>query len=245
MAFSKAKSRKCPVCLGCMPAKVNEVNTALSPLLADVKATGEIPKPADKRLTLVAHAVGIAPHSLRYHLKECLLDFEIQDQRFQELKDITEALSTAKQEYQANPSMAQATAYTQLLVQWRGLAEDIEGQTDPDVTVEFVVQNVLNPLIRQTLASATEEIKTVRDQLSPMMSANHRGFIDAQLKAALKRITASLENGVNEGVQSLCEYWKVEFESKARLRSLETGKDTTEPLFGPASQSSGNDDVVH
>ena len=245
MALSKAKSKKCPVCLGCMPSKVVEINDALSPVMADVKGTGEIPKAQDPRLDLVAHAVGIAPHSLRYHLKECLLDLEIQDQRFQELKDITEALTTAKQEYMANPSMANATAYTQLMTQWRGLAEDIEGQTDPDVTVEFVAKSVLSPMSRQVLASMTEELRTLRDQLSPMISPNHRGFVDAQLKATLKRVSSSLSHGLDEGLKALCEYYKVELEAKQRLRTLENGVETPTPLFGAAVQSSEDDTLVH
>jgi hypothetical protein len=244
MAFSKSKSRKCPVCIGCTPSKAEEIDRALKPLLADVKATGETPKANDSRLSLISHAVGIAPHSLRYHLKECLVDLEIQDQRFQELVDITEALSTAKQEYAALPTMGNSTAYTQLLTQFRELSKEIEGQTDPNVTVEFIVEQVLNALVRQTLASATEEIRALREQLKPMMSPNNHSFVDAQLKATLKRISTALGTGVDDGLKSLCEYYKVDLEAKARVRSLEVST-TSDSLFGPTDLTTDDDSVVH
>lgn len=245
MAFSKAKSRKCPVCLGCMPSKVEEIDDALKPILADVKATGEVPKARDSRFDLVAHSVGIAPHSLRYHLKECLLDLEIQDQRFQELKDLTEAIATAKQEYSANPSQANANAYTMLITQWRGLADDIEGQVDPEVTVEFLVANVLNALSRKMLASSAEEQRTLRESLDPLLDRNHRAFVDAQLKSGFARTSAAIRDGLDDGLKALCEYYKVELEAKARMRALESGTDSPQPLFKAGGQSSEDDSVVH
>jgi len=245
VAFSKKKSRKCPVCVGCTPAKVDEINVALAPLLAEVKASGEVPKARDSRFDSVSHRVGIAPHSLRYHLKECMLDLEIQDQRFQEFKSITDALSTANQEYMGNPTMQNSTAYTQLLTQWRALAEDIEGQTDPEVTVEFIVDKVLNSLSRQMLAAAAEELRSLRTQLDPLVDRNHKAFIDSQLKSSLSRISAVLRDSLNESLKSLCEYYKVELEAKARMRALDQGVDSTEPSLMSGSKSSEADAIVH
>lgn len=245
MALSKSKSRKCPVCVGCIPSKVKEINQELEPLLADVKATGEIPKAKDRRFDLIAHSVGIAPHSLRFHLKECLLDLEIQDQRFQELVDMTEALKTAKQEFMANPSMQTATAYTSIMTQWRGLAEDIEGQTDPAVTVEFMVETVLGPMNRHILVSLTEELKELRTSLDNLLPRNHKPFVDSQVKAVLSRVSSALRESTDDGLKALCEYYKVELEAQSRKRALESTTPTTTPLFGPASQSSEDDKVVH
>jgi AcrR family transcriptional regulator len=247
MAFSKQKSRKCPVCVGCTPTKVKEIDQALSPILEDVKQTGEIPKAQDTRLDLVAQRVGISPHSLRYHLKECLVDQEIQDQRFQELKDIIDCVSTAKQEYLANPGMGQATALSQLLTQFRGLADDIEGQFDPEVTVEYVVETVLNPLSRKTLAVAAEELRSLREAMTPLVSKNQMAYVDAQMKATLTRISAVLRDSLDESLKTLCSYYKVELEAKARKRALDSGVTSTPALFNAPAKSStdDDDDVVH
>lgn len=243
MAFSKQKSRKCPVCVGCTPTKVQEINKSLSSILEDVKSSGEVPKAADSRLGLVAQVVGISPHSLRYHLKECLLDQEIQDQRFQELRDVIEALSTAKQEYLANPSMNSATAYTSLLTQFRGLADDIEGQFDPEVTVEYVVETVLNPLSRQTLAVAAEELRSLRETVSPLVAKNQTAYIDAQMKATLTRIASVLRDSLDSSLKALCEYYKVELEAKARKRALEQGTAITSTPALFSSQSESPEDI--
>jgi hypothetical protein len=248
MAFSKQKSRKCPICIGCTPSKVTEINQALNPILEDVKQTGEIPKAQDSRLDLVAQRVGISPHSLRYHLKECLIDQEIQDQRFQELKDIIDCVATAKQEYLANPGMSQATALSQLLTQFRGLAEDIEGQFDPEVTVEYVVEAVLNPMSRKTLAVAAEELRSLREAIGPLVSKNQMAFVDAQMKATLTRISAVLRDALDESLKTLCSYYKVELEAKARKRALDSGATSAPALFNtPTSSSSSEDDdkTVH
>lgn len=239
------------MCVGCTPSKVQEINQALSPTLEDVKQTGEIPKAADPRLDLVAQRVGISPHSLRYHLKECLVDQEIQDQRFQELRDVIEALATAKQEYLANPGMASATAYTSLLTQFRGLADDIEGQFDPEVTVEYVVETVLNPMSRKTLAVAAEELRSLREAMGPLVSKNQMAFVDAQMKATLTRVSAVLRDSLDESLKTLCSYYKVELEAKARKRALDSGvmvPVTSSPaLFNAPAKSSTDDDdgVVH
>ncbi len=253
MSFRHSTSKKCPVCVGCTPSKVTEINEALSPILEDVKQTGEIPKVQDSRLDLVAHGVGISPHSLRYHLKECLLDQEIQDQRFQELKDVIDCVATAKQEYLANPGMGQATALTQLLTQFRGLADDIEGQFDPEVTVEYVVETVLNPMSRKTLAVAAEELRSLRETMGPLVSKNQMAFVDAQMKATLTRVSAVLRDALDESLKTLCSYYKVELEAKARKRALESGttvsaSGSTPALFNHQAKSlptEDDEDVVH
>ena len=242
MALSKAKSRKCPVCVGCTAEKAKEVDAALAQLLADVKQTGEMPKAQDSRFTVIANVVGLAPHSLRFHLKECLLDMEIQDQRFQELIDLTGALKTAKQEFAANPTMQQATAMTSILTQWRGLAEDIEGQTDPSVTVEYIVETVLGPLNRQVLSALSEELRDLRDSVQTMLPPNHRSVFDARVKAALSRVSTSLRDSTDNGLKALCSYYKVELEAQSRKRALETA--ATPVAIGTTAQSS-KDGTVH
>ena len=194
----------------------------LQPILQDVKDTGEIPKAKDQRFSVVATAIGLAPHSLRYHLKECLLDLEIQDQRFQELKDLVEALKTAKQEYMANPGMNAASAYTSILTQFRGLAEDIEGQTDPELTVEFIVETVLGPMNRHVLSSATRAMYDLRESLNNLLPKTQQPFVDTQIKAALSQVASSIRDSTDDGLKALCGYYKVELEAKSRARALDS-----------------------
>lgn len=221
MAFTKTGSRKCPICVGCTPSKVKEVSDALAPVLADVKETGEIPKAKDHRLELVAQHVGLAPHSLRYHLKECLLDLEIQDQRYRELKDLAHAISTAKSEYLANPSMQNATAYTSMLNTFMSLANEIEGQQDPEQAVSFVVETALAPMSRKSLSVVTEELRNLRDALTQLVPKNQSSYVDSQLKSALTRVSSALRDATDDGLKAVCSYYKVELEAKERKRALE------------------------
>jgi hypothetical protein len=220
MAISKAKSRKCPLCIGLSAKRVKEINVSVAGLLDQIRDTGEIPKAQDRRIKAKADEWSVAPHSLRYHIKECLLDLEIQDQRFQELKDLTEAIQTAKQEYAVNPTMQLATALTSLLTQWRGLAEDIEGQTDPAVTVEFITQSVLAPINRQVLAAVAEELREVRTSVTSMVPRNQQSFVDAQIKSAMSRVSVALRESTDDGLKALCEYYKVELEAQSRKNAL-------------------------
>lgn len=244
MALSNSKSRKCPVCVGCTSEKVSEVNNALSPILNELKQTGEIPKVRDGRLSVISSSLGISPASLRYHLKECLLDLEIQDQRFHELKDLVEAIKTAKQEYLANPSMQQATAYTSLLNTFRALAEDIEGQTDPEVTVEFITSTVLGPMNRHVLSSIAEELRNLRETLFGLLADNHRPYVDSQIKSVLSRVSSSIRESTDDGLKALCGYYKVELEAQQRKRTLESSSVDSKSSVDEENQSMA-EDLVH
>lgn len=222
MALVKSKSKKCPVCVGCTDSKAQLIDAELTPILNEVKTTGEIPKANDARLLMVSNSVGIAPASLRYHLKECLLDVEIQDQRFAELKDLVEAIQTAKQEYLVNPSMQQAAAYTSLLSSFRSMAEDIEGQVDPEVTVEYITESVLGPINRRILAAMAEELRSLRETLFNLVANNHKPYIDSQVKSVLSRMSTALRESTDESLKSLCTYYKVELEAQQRKRALDS-----------------------
>lgn len=245
MAFTKTGSRKCPVCVGCTPTKVKDINAALDPVLADVRDSGEIPKAKDVRFDLIAQRVGIAPHSLRYHLKECLLDLEIQDQRFLELKDLSQAISTAKQEYLSNPSLPNATAYTSLLNSFMSLADAIEGQQDPEQAVSFVVETALAPISRKTLAIVTEEIRNLRDSVNQLVPKNQASYVDSQMKAALTRVSTALRDATDEGLKALCSYYKVELEAKERKRALEGAAPIQNTADATSALAGSFDKMVH
>lgn len=220
MAFSKSKSRKCPVCVGNTASRVQTINEALQPLVQSVRESGLVPKARDARFDAIAEALGTAPHSLRFHLKECLMGHEIHDQRLEEMKDLVEALSTAKQEYHAQPSVHTAGAYAQLMTQFRGLADDIEGQIDPEVTVEYLVESVLSPLTRRMLGSMAEELRHLRDNAGIALSQKQMTHLDSYIKAALSSLSGVLRDGLDESLKALCDYYKVELEVKARKRAL-------------------------
>lgn len=243
MAFKKAKSRKCPVCTLTTPEKAEEVDQALGPLLTHAKKTGEIPKATDQRFKDVSSLIGIAPNSLRFHLRNCLVDMEIQDQRFQELKDLTELLSTAKAEYQANPSMNTATAVNQLLTQWRGLAEDIEGQQDPSQTVDFLVEVVLGPMNRVILAETAKELREVREAVKGLVPKNNQPYVISQVNAALSRISAALRDATDDGLKNICGYYKVELEAQQRKRAMETAD--SRGMDSGSEDTSEGEEAVH
>ena len=242
MAFAKSKSRKCPVCVGCTSEKVKEVDAELAPLLEVVKDEGEVPKAKDARFSPLAHKLGLSPWSLHYHLRFCLIDLEIQDQRILELKDMAGAIRTAKTEYAANPTMQNATALAALMNVFRALATDIEGQQDPEATVEFVVETVLGPMSRRTLASVSEELRSLREQVAGLVQKNHAVYIDTQIKATLQRVSSSLSEVMDEGLKNLCSYYHVELEAKARKRAIEAGSLTEAAGKVPAAD---DDDAIH
>jgi hypothetical protein len=245
MALTKKTSSKCPVCVGCTQAKIKEVNEALSSVLSDVKDSGEVPKAKDHRFEAIAHRIGIAPHSLRYHLKECMLDLEIQDQRFLELKDLSQAISTAKQEYGANPGLPNATAYTSLLNAFMSLASEIEGQQDPEQAVSFIVETAMAPMSRRTLAIVTEEIRNLRDAVTQLVPKNQASYVDSQMKASLTRVSTALRDATDEGLKAICSYYKVELEAKDRKRALEGAAPIQNTADATLALAGGFDKTVH
>ena len=221
MAFTKKKkqSSRCPICAAVSVAKAAEVDAELAPYLDEVRETGEIPKPA--RFDTLAFKVGLSPFSLRYHLKECLLDVEVQDQRILELRDLTQAVAIAKAEYASNPSMQNATAYTSLVKTFNDMADTIEGAVDPETTVEFVVEAVLGPQVRKALGTLTEEMRILREELLPLVATSQAAFIDSRVKAVLSRVSSSIRESTDESLRVLCDYYKVELETKRRKRALD------------------------
>ena len=227
MAIVKSSSKKCPVCIICTKSKIKEVDNSLQEILEEVKVSGEVPKARDRRFGEIAETMGIAPRSLRYHLKECLLDQEIQDQRLVELKSLTEAVSTAKTEYMSGPSVDKATAYSSLLSSWRQLASDIEGQTDPEVTVEYVVEAVLTPINRAVLVAAASTLQDLRNGLIEVLPKGQQSLVKSQINSAMLGISNELKASTEEAIDSLCTYYKVELEAKQKKRSIEASIDIT------------------
>ena len=221
MALRSSKSRRCPVCIACSPAKAEKVTLALSALLADVREYGEVPKPQDKRFEKVALDVELSPYSLWYHLKECMLDFEIQDQKLVELKDLARAIAMAKDEYTSNPSMQNSTAYTQLINAFMSMADNIEGSVDPEATVEFIVEAVMSPITRRALGALAEELRSLRESLLPLVAKNQTTFLDTQVKSTMGRVASQLRDATDESLKALCDYYKVELETKRRKRALD------------------------
>jgi hypothetical protein len=221
MAFTQHKSRKCPVCVGCTQAKIDEVNTALNPILEEVKSTGEVPKAADKRFVAHAHALGISPYSLQYHLRTCLVDLEIQDQRLLELKDFASLLATAKHEFETNPTMQNATSVKQMADVFRALCEDIEGQQDPNETVTYLTEAVLSPIARQTLATTTENLRNLRDALLEFVPKTQSSFIRSQIDSALQNMASSMRATMDESLKNICNYYKFELDAQHRKRAME------------------------
>ncbi len=222
MALRKSTSNKCPVCLTRKRAAVNIINKALKGMLEDVKQHGEVPHKKDPRYLLIGQEFSIAPNSLRYHLKECLVDQEIQDQRLIELKGLTEALGTAKAFYGENPSVDRATSYTSLVTSWRQLAKDVEGQVDPEVTVEFMVENVVAAITRGVLSSVAEGLKELRGSLYEGLPAGQRTFIKSQMDMMMSQVAQDLKGSTEDAMQSLCEYYRVDMETKQKKRAIES-----------------------
>ena len=246
MAFAKSRSKKCPICVGCTPSKVEEINGALGVIMADVRDTGTIPKAQDQRFNLIAHRVGLSPFSLHYHLKECLLDREIQDQRLLELKDIAVAIATAKQEYLNFPNQPNSNAYTGLLNAFMALSSQIEGKQDPEMAVEFVIETVISPMSRKTLGALTEELRGLRDILATILPKTQVAYIDSQLKASLSRMSSQLRDSMDDGLRNLCTFYKVELEAKSRKRALEGGTTPESPVAAtPADHTDDDGGVVH
>lgn len=235
MSFTRTKSKKCPVCVGygTHPHMIERIDSALENLREYVRTSGAVPSVKDPTFYTIAVDVGVAPHALRYHLKNCLLDFEIQDQRLLELKDLSQAIGTAKQEYFGFPNEKNAAALATLLQTFMKLADSVEEQQDPDSIVTFVAETVISPMIRQTLGAMTEELKKLRTSLEGMVSKNQQRYIDSQIKAVLSRTSSKLGDQMQESLGSLCEYFKVEFEVQEQRRMIEASTMRAPMVFAP------------
>lgn len=223
MPFQKSSTSKCPICSSRPPDVIERVNSALEDIIDGVRETGEVPKAADPRFVAVAREVQIAPHSLRFHVKTCLIPLEIRDQRGIELADLASALATAKSEYQNFPSIRTAKPYSDLLNNFRELSKDVEGQDDPEVAVEYMASRVIAPITRATLAVFAQEIRDIADSVMGSIPKNREPAVRARFESAFKNTAAGLSIAMDEALKAACEFYKVELDTTTRRRTIDDG----------------------
>jgi hypothetical protein len=213
VAFKISSSRKCAIC-ALAPLRAEEATEALQQILADVRDTGVVPHAKDQRFGLLAHRVRLSPFALHYHLKTCMVDSEIQDQRLVELKDLVSNLQIAKAAYREMPVADMATAMTSMLGTFMELAQEIEGQQDPESAVRYTLETVLGPMIRQVLGSVAGEIRELRDLALMNSPPNQRPFVESQFRSSFEKVSQALEAQVEESLKTMCRYYKVELDAK-------------------------------
>jgi hypothetical protein len=228
VSAKRTPSRKCPVCVGLSTSKIEQVDAALADVLDNVRQTGEIPKVQDHRLQNLAPQLGVAPHSLQYHLKTCLYTRDIQDQLSVEIKDMISALSTAKVVYGNESTLPNAQALSMITESFIKLLKHTEGKQDPEANVAFVAEAILAPLVRKVMGAFTTEIKRYRDTVA-MLNLQHDQVLTSHANNAVSKMALALRESTDESLKSICDYYKVELEAKQRLRTMQLGEVETAP----------------
>ena len=196
------------------------INAFLDPILAEVKNTGEVPKPKDKRFQEGALKLGIAPFSLQYHLRTCLIDREIHDQMMVEVKDLIEAVASAKSEYSDKPHLQNAQAVSVLMNTLLSVLSKLEGEQSPEQAIEFIVDQALGHIIRACLADFAKETRDNLALVTPHIPPATRKAVRDQMEASLKRVSITLANASDEAVANLCKFYKVELDAADKKQTL-------------------------
>lgn len=249
MAFKRSSLNKCPACTSKTPEQLAELDLALQPILEKTKATGELPKLQDRALNDVSLTWRMAPAALRFHLKECLLGEEIKDQRLVELKDMIEAVQLAKQVYMEEGNASDSYAYTNLVKTFLELANSVEGQQDPEVTVAFIVENGLTPLTQGALLKTAEELNSLRNSLRESLPKNQHSLIDSTIKSSLRRLGSSLKEVLHKALSDITKFYKVELDAKDIRLSLTSGiedpvKEAEEIATSDREETGGGEEVT-
>lgn len=220
MAFERGSSR-CPICSTIVGSRLDAINDALEPMVERVRLTGDVPATGDTLLNEIAAKIEIAPSSLRFHIKECLVQADIQDQRVHELRDLVGNLQVAKLEYASNPDKPQnGQLYLQFVDAFTRLSKEVEGQVDPEVTVQFMISNVIAPFSRDSILTVADEIRELRATLAKTLPASTMSLVDSQFKGMLAKLGNKISEKQKLAMEAVGSYYKVELSAAEIKRSL-------------------------
>ena len=220
MALKKSASRKCPVCVGLTDEKVEDVNKALEPLLEDVRQSGEVPKAKDSRFLALAHVLGVAPFSLRFHLSKCLVKREIDDQMMLEFMEMLDALHTAKVEYKETPTLPFASALKQMHSAVLEHHKLLLGEQDPEQAVQFIAETVIGHVLRNSLGVFAKEARQLLTVVLPYLPPTHKTQVTKLVESALIATGNTLHEVAGEALDNVCSYYKVELDVASKKHAL-------------------------
>ena len=224
MALKKSASRKCPVCVtfGDYPEKIEQINKALEPILADIKETGEVPKAKDPRFGTLAVALSITPFALQFHTRQCLVTREIDDQMMLEFRDALDALHTAKVEYKENPTQPYANAMGVIHGMVMKMYEHMTKDHDPELAVQFVAETVIGHVMRHSLGVFAKEARAINESVANYLPPTHKAAVKKAVESSLLATSNALQESAQEALDNVCNYYKVELDVAAKKAALAT-----------------------
>lgn len=224
MAITKATSRKCPICVtfGDNADKIAQVNKALEPILADIKATGEVPKAKDPRFGALAVALSITPFALQFHTRQCLVTRELDDQMLLEFKEALDALHIAKVEYKETPTQPYANAMGVIHGMVMKMYEHMTKDHDPELAVQFIAETVIGHVMRHSLGVFAKEARSINESVAPYLPPTHKAAVKKAVESALMSTTNALHDSAQEALDSVCTYYKVELDVASKKSALST-----------------------
>ncbi len=262
MAFARSSNSRCTLCSALEEGKLQAVNAQLEPLVATLRSTGELPSASNPTLIEIAHGLGLNANSVRFHVKECLVQADIQDQRVSELRDLASAVQVAKLAYESEPDKPQlANAYVALLREFRDLSKDVEGQIDPETTVTYMVGNVVSPLAKDVVLLASEQLHELVAALGKTVPKEQLPVIVSQLKAFLTRLGTKVAERQHQSIVAVSKYYKVQLAAADTRKSVlgdvtdarasldeavaQQRKSTTEPAKPTTSHATSRTPTAH
>ena len=221
MAFARASSSRCTLCGALEEGKLQAVNQQLEPLVASLRSTGELPTASNPLLVEIAKKLELNANSLWFHIKECLVQADIQDQRVSELRDLASTLQVAKLAYESEPDKPQlAGAYVQLLREFRDLSKDVEGQIDPETTVAYMIKDVVSPLAQDVVLLASEQLHELVASMAKTVPKEQLPVVVSQLKSFLTRLGNKVADRQHQSIVAVSKYYKVQLAAADTRKSV-------------------------
>jgi len=184
----------CPVCLN----KDAETLEAIKSAYLDEGASAEE----------ISSEFSIPYDLIMEHLSKCITSGENKidgmNDRSEDLQEVyrkvKEALDEAHITYMADSKGSNAQGYSQILMQFRGLVQDIHQLDSPEKLASELANDVVGPLVSRVITTVTEELHRLREDLTPKVGAEHSKAVSNASSDMLKRIGSRLTMDQQEAV---------------------------------------------
>lgn len=120
----------------------------------------------------------------------------------QQLALTFDLIPVAESAYLAKPTFHNCLALTRLIEVASGLMEKIE-EARADEKREAIETMVLRPLITQTVAALSEELRSLREELKPKLKETYQDRLDQYVRSVLTRVGERLEVHYQDALKTM------------------------------------------
>ena len=136
------------------------------------------------------------------------------------------AVQTAHDVYLDEPKASNAQGYAQLVQQFRGVILDLQQMDSPEKIAYELANDVVGPLIARVIATLTEEMRRVREDLTAKTDAEYASAISGVINDALKRVGSRLGMDQQEAI--------IKIQKRFNIEDASTPKKKTKKARDPA-----------